>query len=79
MPTDSDATMTLPAAADHDANDVEITSAEAWDRFDAFAQRVLSISGSEFVYRLESGALDLEDSKVTMVRAMLPLEHEPAV
>lgn len=74
-PARHEATMTLPRPAD-DAAGVEITSSEAWDRFDDVSQEFLGITGSEFIYRLEAGSLDLDDPQVSIVRGMLPVEYE---
>lgn len=67
----------MPAPANAEPSDeLEISSTEAWARFDEMAQRFLSCTGSEFVYRLEAGGLDLDDPKVSMVRAILPIGNE---
>ena len=75
MPIVSDHLMTESSNAEH-AADVEITSDEAWDRFDEMALRFLGYGGSEFIYRLENDSVDLDNAKVSMVRAMLPVANE---
>ena len=59
-------------ASQNEAQVVELSPEEGREFFDREAQRLLGISGKEFVSRYESGELDEGDSRVLQLAMLLP-------
>jgi hypothetical protein len=59
-------------ASQDEAQVVELSPKEGREFFDREAQRLLGISGQEFVSRYEAGELGADDSSVLQLAMLLP-------